>query len=398
MRGVLVATACLLLLVSAGDRGPARAADCTPQDSVCQALQDARRSQADAGRRLDDIRRSVVDAQQKATRTLLYITELSGQIEGERAEIAATSARIGEIERQIRFTEADIVRQQAHLEVRQQLLARRVRAMDERGPLDYLQLVVTSQSFSQLVDRIMIMQDIVRAEHRMLDGLRQERQQVQLLRRREDLERAQQAGLLKQQQAQESELEASRRAQEDALDYYRQVEAQFEAQRRELEAEKRRIDGQVAALQARYDAQARGLGGGGGQFTWPERGPITQGFGCTDFLGEPYDPTCPTRHFHTGIDIGSPFGTPIGASDAGVVALTGLGWDGGYGNYVVITHGNGYATLYAHLSAISTAAGQAVRRGQTIGLEGSTGYSTGPHLHFEIRHNGAYQNPLSYLG
>ncbi len=80
-----------------------------------------------------------------------------------------------------------------------------------------------------------------------------------------------------------------------------------------------------------------------------------------------------------------------------MVALVNWGWGGGYGNYVVIAHGNGFVTLYGHLSAISVSAGQAVGRGQVIGAEGSTGYSTGPHLHFEIRLNGVYQNPLSYL-
>ena len=74
-----------------------------------------------------------------------------------------------------------------------------------------------------------------------------------------------------------------------------------------------------------------------------------------------------------------------------------FGWGGGYGNFVLITHGNGFATLYAHLSSIAVADGQPVSRGQMIGAEGSTEYSTSPHLHFEIRLNGAYQNPLSYL-
>ena len=106
---------------------------------------------------------------------------------------------------------------------------------------------------------------------------------------------------------------------------------------------------------------------------------------------------CPTLHTHTGIDIAASYGTPIGAADAGIVSLVNLGWGGGYGNYVVITHGNGYVTLYAHLSAIDVSANQPVQRGQQIGAEGSTGFSTGPHLHFEIRQNGVYQNPLSFL-
>jgi len=211
------------------------------------------------------------------------------------------------------------------------------------------------------------------------------------------VERDQQAAMLGQQRDQQAQVERTKTAQQQALDYHHQLEAQLEAQRKELEAEKARIDALVTQLQAQFDAQARAVGGGTGLFGWPERGRITQLFGCTDFLLEPYDPGCPTLHFHSGIDIAAINGTPIGAADAGIVSLVNRGWGGGYGNYVVITHGNGYATLYAHLSAINVSVNQAVQRGQPIGAEGSTGFSTGPHLHFEIRQNGAYLNPLSFL-
>jgi murein DD-endopeptidase MepM/ murein hydrolase activator NlpD len=316
----------------------------------------------------------------------------------QQAAIAATRARVEELDLQIRFAEAEIVRREAHLQVRVQLLAQRVRAMDKHGSLDYLELVLTARSFNQLVDRIMITQDIVRSDQQLVDTLRLERDQIKQLHERLREQRGQEAALLKQQQDEEAQLEATRRAQQDAFAYYQQLEAQFEDQRLQIEAEKARIDGLVNSLHAQYDGEARSVGGGSGRFAWPEPGPITQPFGCSDLLGEPYDPSCPTRHFHTGIDIGANFGTPIGAADAGVVSLVTRGWGGGYGNYVLVTHGNGYATLYAHLSAIYVSEGQAVRRGQTLGAEGSTGYSTGPHLHFEIRYNGAYQNPLSYLG
>lgn len=269
--------------------------------------------------------------------------------------------------------------------------------MDKHGSVNYFELVVTSKSFNQLVDRIVVMQDIVRSDQQLIDNLRLERDQLDLLKQKLDVQRAQQASLLRQQQDQEAQLQATLQAQQAALDYYRSLEAQFDQQRRELEAEKARIDAAVVELQKEYDAQARGAGGGSGQFAWPERGPITQGFGCTDFLGEPYDPNCPTRHFHTGLDIAAASGTPIGAADAGIISITNFGWGGGYGNYVVITHGNGYSSLYGHLSGIAVGQGQPVRRGQVIGYEGSTGYSTGPHLHFEIRLNGVCQNPLSYL-
>ncbi|HVG95620.1 MAG TPA: peptidoglycan DD-metalloendopeptidase family protein, partial [Chloroflexota bacterium] len=118
-----------------------------------------------------------------------------------------------------------------------------------------------------------------------------------------------------------------------------------------------------------------------GRFSWPTRGVIT-----TYFSG-----------WHPGIDIASAFGTNIGAADGGTVSSA--GWNNwGYGYRVVIDHGNGYATTYNHLSVISVRPGQAVAKGQQVGLMGSTGNSTGPHLHFEILRGGGYINPLGALG
>ena len=120
-------------------------------------------------------------------------------------------------------------------------------------------------------------------------------------------------------------------------------------------------------------------------------------------LSSPYGwrihPKFKSRKFHTGIDIAAPMGTPIKASNAGKVIYS--GWYGGYGRVVILDHGlmNGAptTTLYAHMSRQKVAVGQVVTRGQIIGLVGSTGYSTGPHLHFEVRINGKPQNPQNYI-
>jgi LysM repeat protein len=120
---------------------------------------------------------------------------------------------------------------------------------------------------------------------------------------------------------------------------------------------------------------------GSGNFSWPSAGYVSQGY----WRG------------HPAIDIAGWLGAPVTAADSGYVVLAGGGWNGGYGNYAIVDHGNGFTTMYAHLNSIFVKPGETVSRGQQIGTMGNTGNSTGPHLHFEIRYNGVSYNPSSYL-
>jgi murein DD-endopeptidase MepM/ murein hydrolase activator NlpD len=153
-------------------------------------------------------------------------------------------------------------------------------------------------------------------------------------------------------------------------------------------------DAEIARLKAEQ-AAARLAGGGNGHFVWPMNGAITQNFGCTPFTFEPYDANCAERHFHSGLDISNTCGTPIVAGDAGIAHLYDDSY--GYGRHVIIVHGNGWVSLYGHMSGFAIGEGQRVGRGQRIGWEGSTGNSTGCHVHFEVDLNGVPRNPLAYL-
>jgi murein DD-endopeptidase MepM/ murein hydrolase activator NlpD len=193
------------------------------------------------------------------------------------------------------------------------------------------------------------------------------------------------------------------KAQAAALAAEQQLEVQLAAQYAQIQAERAAIDAQVAQLALKYDAAAIKAGGGSGVFEWPEPacGPncISQRFGCSTFYletGPDYNCPWPYR-IHTGLDIAGPYGTAIVAADTGVAYLSSC-----YvcGNYIVLTHGNGYSTYYGHLSrfAPGLTSGQVVPRGTTIAFEGSTGLSTGPHVHFEIRINGVPKDPCIWLG
>ena len=114
----------------------------------------------------------------------------------------------------------------------------------------------------------------------------------------------------------------------------------------------------------------------------------------TSYFGWRVHPITGTNKYHSGVDIGASYGSSVLAADSGTVILA--GWNGGYGNCIVISHGNGITTLYGHLSSIIVSSGQSVSQGQTIGYVGSTGNSTGPHLHWEVAVNGSQVNPLNY--
>jgi murein DD-endopeptidase MepM/ murein hydrolase activator NlpD len=172
------------------------------------------------------------------------------------------------------------------------------------------------------------------------------------------------------------------------------LQARDQRELAQMEQATRELNAQIAQLQAQ-EAAALAAGGGNGHFAWPETGPITQGFGCTTYPFEPYDPTCSTRHFHSGLDIAAPCGNDITAADSGIAHTYYSSY--GFGDHVIIVHGNGWVSVYGHMSAFVVGDGQTVHRGQLIGYEGSTGNSTGCHLHFEVDLNNTPRNPLAYL-
>jgi murein DD-endopeptidase MepM/ murein hydrolase activator NlpD len=333
------------------------------------------------------------------------INNLKNQIAAQQALIAQTQTAIDDLNRQIRFGEANLTRLVANTSVRDELLNQRLRYIDSHGALNYLQLVLTASNFNQMMDRMIAAQQVAASDRKLLNDLAEQHSQVSLANSALDDQKSQVTALLQQQQATEADMQNNLKAQAAARVAEQQLEVQLAAQYAAVEAERAAIDAQVAQLAQQYDAAAVKAGGGSGVFAWPEPacGPrcISQGYGCSSFYLEVTDSrVCGTWPYraHTGIDIAGPYGTQIVAADTGVAYLHPNSI--GYGNLLVIIHGNGYSTYYGHLSgyAPGLSSGQVVPRGTTVAFEGSTGWSTGPHLHFEIRVNGFYKDPCIWLG
>ncbi len=381
---------------------------CYPGDppavyQACLAYNQGIGQQSNNQSQLDSIQAQLTSTINQINATDALIASLNGQIQAQSALIAQTQAAIDQLSMKIRFGEAALIRLKAHVSVREQLLDQRLRYVDSHGTVNYVQLVLTANSINQLMNRMVGAQQVAASDKRLLLDLEDEHSQVAQANSDLDGKRVQVGALLKQQEATKADLEKNRALQAAALVYEKQLAVKLAAQYAAVQAERARIDALVEQLARQYAAAAIAAGGGSGAFEWPEpmcgMGCISQRFGCSTFYLEVYEPSCPYPHkIHTGLDIAGPYGTSIVAADTGVAYL----YPGsiGYGNLLVMIHGNGYSTYYGHLAgyAPGLTSGTVVPRGTTVAFEGSTGWSTGPHVHFEIRVYGVYKDPCIWLG
>jgi murein DD-endopeptidase MepM/ murein hydrolase activator NlpD len=410
MKRAVVAIA-LALLVLGGDRLGA-SADSNPADPQQQlAVIDQIRAQlgsnlADAVAAQDQLKKSLEDnaAQQQA---------VQAKIDAVQAKIADLDAQIAAAERREALLAQRIDQERAQLNE----LARAIYV----SPTSPLVTLAQSQSLSDLLTRIADLNvageraTTLKASLRNdLADLQAERQKEQEARQEQIKQRDQLAGEMAQLRALEAQEETSMSQLQEKIAETRTELARLTSQSTALAQQvtdmlQQQQDAIIAAamqavwtqmqvwLQSNNVGQIPTSSGHSTQyrFIWPEpQAQISQPFGPSTFWFEP--PYGGYPHFHTGIDLVETFGSPVYAADDGIVALVGNS-SGGYGNYVVIAHAGGLNTLYGHLSTALVAVGQAVTQGTVVGLEGSTGNSTGAHLHFELRINQTPINPAPYL-
>ncbi len=268
-------------------------------------------------------------------------------------------------------------------------------------PPDLVSFLVSAASFDELIDNVEFLDRIGAQDERIARQVERARERAAAERRATARTKRLQAAAVAEISARTSEARAARdrlagardtlaqaqavkqsaldRSRESREDYLREVEA--------LAAQSAALASKIQAAQQDAGQSAPGSTGTGAPSSsgliWPCDGPLVSPFGMR------------WGRMHEGIDIGCAYGAPIRAAAAGTVIHA--GWLGGYGNLVVLDHGNGLATAYAHASSILVSVGQSVAQGQTVSLVGSTGNSSGPHLHFEVRVNGQAVDPLGYL-
>ena len=327
------------------------------------------------------------------------VEALSTEVAALDADIARNEKKLSEAQKELALLAAELDVIERRLDRRRSLLTDRVVEAYKAGPTGYLDSLLSSTDFGELVDRIEYRTSAMDSESRLITRIEVLQDKTEA---REELAEEKKLEIA----AAKADLEADRKAVDAKLDERATVLAEKEAilsEKRTLLAELRSDARRLAAVEAQLEADESRLVAilqaapttagpapiGGGQLLMPAAGPITSPYGYRTH------PIFGDQRLHTGIDIGAGYGAPVVAADDGTVVYAGT--MSGYGNVIAIDHGGGLSTTYNHLSAFYVGSGQNVGRGTSIGAVGCTGYCTGPHLHFEVRINGAPVDPMPYL-
>lgn len=325
--------------------------------------------------------------------------DIQKNLENAEGEYKAVSEDLTATEGKIAAAQDELEKSQARLEKREAIFQRRIRDIYMHGQLNYLDVVLGARDFSDFSNRLELLRRILASDIQLLADIRSERDAIRAAQAELEAQRSRQAALKEEAAAKRDEIAAHKKENEallyqaqydkataeKAYEEYQQASQSIADMLRQRESAPAAASGGDAGEPDSYPAAAAGSGG----MIWPVNGVVTSPYGYRTH------PIFGTTIYHSGIDIGVDYGTPVQAAAGGTVVEA--AWISGYGYSVIIDHGNGLSTLYGHNQELAVSAGQQVSQGQVIAYAGSTGNSTGPHVHFEVRSSGEPVDPNGYL-
>ncbi|HEX2025577.1 MAG TPA: peptidoglycan DD-metalloendopeptidase family protein [Actinomycetota bacterium] len=397
IRRTLVALAGALALLGAAGL-PARS---EPDRSRLEEIQHELETKEE---RLEAAREESRDVRDELASAQARRQALTGEVRALQDQLAEARANLAAIEAELEVAKAELRRWTEELRDARRDLSRQRSSLEDQaatayklGPGVYLNVLLGSSDLGSLAERTAYVERVLTVSSYALEGIRvarglvadrQEQVEAYEARVTDRVEQVRQrteeiAALQAEQQSLLAQVDLEAEAHADTLDTLAEARERYEEAVAALEAESARLEGVIQG------AGSSGSGQYGGELFWPTSGSIVSGFGYRTH------PVYGTARFHAGVDIDGACGQPIWAAEDGTVISA--GYNGGYGYATIIDHGDGLSTLYGHQSSLGVSSGQSVKRGQHIGAVGTTGLSTGCHLHFEVRVNGEPVDPVPYL-
>lgn len=314
----------------------------------------------------------------------INLEQLNRQVQIQNAKLTELYKNIDTLVNNINNTTGEITKLEKDIDGKKDMFAKRIRAMYVMGDVSYLSVLLNSRDIHEALTNTSMMQMLLESDKRLIKSIADAK--LELERKKEELE--QNKAVLDDERAKEEKIKSGVEAAINAKNKYiaelKNNEAALIREQKKMQQDSNNLEAKIRAAQ-----QYQGGNYGGGRLGWPIPGysRVSSPFGYRTLYGR--------KDFHTGTDFPAPTGTKIVAAEEGKV--THAGWLGTYGQLVVISHGKGISTAYAHCSSILVRVGQVVNKGQAIALVGNTGNSTGPHLHFEVRVNGKATNAMGWI-
>lgn len=349
----------------------------------------------DVNREINHKKAELAEVQEQQKQTAAEITSIEEDLTAKQAELEKVEADLAATQAELEDTKAKLADAIARCEKQKQEMADRVRAVYmqyESAYASYLNIIFSSENISDFLSRLNMVRSMLNEDNDTLDSYKAHQQEVEDYKAQLEEQEAKIAELKAQVEQQKADIEQKKKEHEQALAQLEDQEEYYQDELDQLEKDSKALEDLIQQLIAQLEEGKYA----GGQMAWPVPGH----YRITSSFGYRTHPVTGVKKLHTGIDIGSNPGEPINgkkaqAAAAGTVILA--QYYGGYGNCVIISHGSGIVTLYGHGSAILVNVGDKVKRGQAVLKIGSTGVSTGPHLHFEVRENGTPVDPMKYL-
>lgn len=400
---------CIVLLASMPSTVYAASADDLEEEikNNKENLQNAQDEKDNMEDQLSNIKNQKDDLEEAKEDLSEYVVELDGQLMSLQEKLSDLEVKIAEKQQEVEQIRAQLREAEENEANQYASMKQRIKFMYEKGSQTYVSLLFEAENFSDMLNKAEYIEEISGYDRDMLIQYQDTKAAISYLK--EQLEKEQEALLASQKEAEEKEGEMSDlidQKQEQIADYetdisnkekaIKEYEAEIAAQNAMIAALENKI-AQAEAEQRKKDVSGNDADSGqsftysGGKFCWPAPS-YTR---ISDDYGYRIHPTLGVEQFHNGVDMAAPGGSPILAAESGTVIAA--SYSATMGNYIMINHGDGLYTIYMHASALYVSTGQTVTRGQKIAAVGSTGRSTGNHLHFSVRRNGSYVNPWNFL-